>query len=94
MANKVTSSKFWDILCFISLGLFAITRLLELLNITAPWFGPFVGVCNLLIGIMILVSAWNAVAGKKKGWKTTYWVFVAIVLISSILPIVLSLIQK
>lgn len=94
MASKITSSKFWDILCFISLGLFAVTRLLELLNISAPWFGPFISICNLLIGITILISAWNAVSGKKKGWKTTYWVFVAIVIISSILPIILSLFQK
>lgn len=94
MSNKITNTKFWDILCFISLGLFAITRVLEALNLSAPWIGSFVGVCNLLIGITILISAWNAVSGKKKGWKTTYWVFVAIVIISSILPIVLSLFQK
>lgn len=90
MSDKVSSRKIWNILCFISLGLFGITRFLQLIQVSAPWFVSLQNVCNLIIGVLILISAWNAVAHEKKGWKITYWVLVAIVLVSVIIPLIIA----
>lgn len=85
MAKKVTTNHFWNIVCFIALALFAIRTFLGFFNL-GNWFAMFENITNIIIGVVILISAWNAVASAKKGWKIAYWIFVAIVAVSMILP--------
>ena len=97
MSDKISKTRVWNILCFIALGLFAVTRFfdfLTILDIGAPWFGTFLNICRLLIGIILLISAWNAVAHEKKGWRITYWVFLGIVLATSLIPLVADIIKN
>ena len=86
MAKKVTTNHFLNIVCFIALGLFAVRAFFGVFNLSLPWIGMFENITNIIIGVVILISAWNAVAGAKKGWKVAYWIFVAIVVVSMILP--------
>lgn len=86
MAKKVTTNHFWNIVCFIALALFAVRAFFGVFNLSLPWIGMFENITNIIIGVVILISAWNAVAGAKKGWKVAYWIFVAIVVVSMILP--------
>ena len=84
--KKVTVNYFWNIVCFVALALFATRAFFGILNISVPWLGMFENITNIIIGLVVLISAWNAVAGAKKGWKIAYWIFVAIVVASMILP--------
>ena len=86
MAKKVNTNYFWNIVCFVALALFAIRAFFGIFNLSLPWLGTFENITNIIIGVVILISAWNAVAGAKKGWKVAYWIFVAIVAVSMILP--------
>ena len=86
MAKKVNTNYFWNIVCFIALALFATKAFFGIFNLSAPWIGIYENITNIIIGVVILISAWNAVAGAKKGWKIAYWIFVAIVAVSMILP--------
>ena len=86
MSKKVTTNHFWNIVCFIALALFAVRAFFGVFNLSLPWIGMFENITNIIIGVVILISAWNAVAGAKKGWKVAYWIFVAIVVVSMILP--------
>ena len=86
MAKKVTTNYFWNVVCFIALALFAVRAFFGIFNLSLPWLGVFENITNIIIGVVILISAWNAVAGAKKGWKVAYWIFVAIVAASMILP--------
>ena len=94
MAKKVSVNYFWNIVCFVALGLFAVRSILGvvnslgILNISIPFLGLFENITNIIIGIVILISAWNAVAHAKKGWKTAYWIFVILVVISMVLPFI------
>ena len=78
--KKVTTNYFWNIVCFVALALFATRAFFGIFNLSLPWLGMFENITNIIIGVVVLISAWNAVAGAKKGWK------VAIVIVSMILP--------
>lgn len=86
MSKKVTTNNFWNILCFVALALLATTRVFQMAKLSASWVTPFLNICYVVIGIVIIVSAWNAVASASKGWKVAYWIFVAILAVSMILP--------
>ncbi len=84
--KKVTVNYFWNIVCFVALALFATRTFFGILGFTPSWISIFENITNIIIGLVVLISAWNAVAGAKKGWKIAYWIFVAIVVASMILP--------
>ena len=86
MAKKVTTNYFWNVVCFIALALFATRAFFGIFNLSLPWLGMFENITNIIIGVVVLICAWNAVAGAKKGWRIAYWIFVAIVVVSMILP--------
>ena len=89
MAKKVTTNAFWNIVCFIALGLYAIKTFLGLFNLSISWLGIFENVTDIIIGIVILISAWNAVCKASKGWKIAYWIFVALVVVAMVIPFVI-----
>ena len=86
MAKKVTTNYFWNVVCFIALVLFATRAFFGIFDLSLPWLGMFENITNIIIGVVVLICAWNAVAGAKKGWRIAYWIFVAIVVVSMILP--------
>lgn len=89
MAKKVSTNYLWSIVCFIALGLFAIKKILGVLQITFPFLSLIDQITNIIILVVILVSAWNAVAHAKKGWKITYFIFLLIIIVSMVLPYIL-----
>lgn len=64
--KKVTTNYFWNIVCFVALALFATRAFFGIFNLSLPWLGMFENITNIIIGVVVLISAWNAVAGAKK----------------------------
>ncbi len=88
MGKKFYTS-IWNFMCFITLALFAITMFMGLIKTDAAWISTVLNICNILIAVTILISAWNAVAHKSKGWKITYLVFLLIIIVSVVLPFII-----
>lgn len=86
--KKVTTNNFWNLVCFIALALFATRSFFGIFNVSVPWLGMFENITNIIIGLVILVSAYNAIVGAKKGWKIAFWIFVIIIAASVILPLI------
>ena len=90
--GKGTLGKIWNILCFIALALFATKMFLGIFNLSdlVSWYAIVENCIEIIIGVVILVSAYAAVSDASRGWKITYWVFVGIVALSMIFPFILS----
>ena len=75
MAKKVSVNYFWNVVCFVALGLFAVRSILGVLNLSSPWLGIFE---NITVGNGFYPSASPPGSSPKLTWIALFTLFITL----------------
>lgn len=82
MKESQRNSGLLNFIAFVSLLIFAVLQILELVDSFISLGAALMNVLNTIknLGIILVfgITAWNFVANKSKGWKVTYWICIGI----------------
>lgn len=82
MKDSQRNSGLLNFIAFVSLLIFAVLQILELVDSFISLGAALMNVLNTIknLGIILVfgITAWNFVANKSKGWKVTYWICIGI----------------